>query len=197
MPTLIPAASTSTDGRTFGHSTGRPVASSIRFAARKGYRAWAARALRAPRRSPGNCRAVGESTDPKSKSWLPMASAVYPIALYASTIEGALAEIRLDAALKGVAGVDQQDRPAVRRPGRAQIVHVSREQGQTAEPVSRQRPRRGDRWSRQSTASPAPVGQARRRARGNVQPSRTTRNASAKMPAQSAGRLRSIVVRAW
>ena len=51
--------------------------------------------------------------------------------------EGALAEIRLDVALKRVAGVDQQDRPAVGRPGRAQIVHVSREQRQTAEAVSR------------------------------------------------------------
>ena len=36
-PTFTPAASTSTDGFTFGHSTGRPVASSIRFAARNGY----------------------------------------------------------------------------------------------------------------------------------------------------------------
>ena len=51
--------------------------------------------------------------------------------------EGALAEIRLDAALKRVAGVDEQDRPAVCRPGRAQIVHVSREQRQAAAPVLR------------------------------------------------------------
>jgi len=43
--------------------------------------AGAARALTAPRRSPGSCRAAGESIDPKSKSWLPIASAVYPIAL--------------------------------------------------------------------------------------------------------------------
>ena len=34
-------------------------------------------------RSGGLC---AESTDPKSKSWLPTASAVYPIALYASTM---------------------------------------------------------------------------------------------------------------
>ena len=35
-PTLTPAASTSMDGRTFGHATGRPVAVSARLAARNG-----------------------------------------------------------------------------------------------------------------------------------------------------------------
>ena len=53
--------------------------------------------------------------------------------------ESALAEIRLDVALKGIAGVDEQDRAAVCRTHPAEVVHVSREQGQTAESVSRQR----------------------------------------------------------
>jgi hypothetical protein len=48
--------------------------------------------------------------------------------------EGAFAEVRLGAALKRVAGVDQQDRAAVRLPGRAQVVHVSREQGRPPRP---------------------------------------------------------------
>mgnify|MGYP003694384637 CR=1 FL=1 len=98
-----------------------------------------ARALSAPRRSPGSCRAAGESTEPKSKSWLPTASAVYPMRVVGVDDEGALAQIRLGVALKRVAGVDQQHRPAVRRPGGAQVVHVSREQGQTAAAVSRKR----------------------------------------------------------
>ena len=102
--------------------------------------------------------------------------------------EGAFAEIRLDAALKRVAGVDQQDRPAVRCPGRAQIVHVSREQGQTADPVSRKgRP--------VEIAGPDNRQRHQRRlVRRGGEPwqdvsSRTTATAAREGPEQSAGRL--------
>ena len=53
--------------------------------------------------------------------------------------EGAFAEIRFDVALKRVARVDQQNRSAVRRARRPQIVHVSGEQRQTTETVCRKR----------------------------------------------------------
>jgi hypothetical protein len=49
----------------------------------------------------------------------------------------AFAEIGFDVALVGVAGVDQQDGPAICRPRRAQVVDVASEQGETAEAVSR------------------------------------------------------------
>src|SRR5687768_13388028 len=48
----------------------------------------------------------------------------------------ALAEIRFDIALERVAGVDQQDGPAIRRPRRAEVVEVPGQQGKTAESVS-------------------------------------------------------------
>ena len=51
--------------------------------------------------------------------------------------EGAFAEIRFGVSLKCIAGVEQQDRAAVGRPGRAQVVHVAREQRQAAEAISR------------------------------------------------------------
>ena len=50
-PTLSPAIVSSADGRTFGQSTGRRVASSTTLAASSGKRASAARALSAPRGS--------------------------------------------------------------------------------------------------------------------------------------------------
>ena len=51
--------------------------------------------------------------------------------------DGAFAEIGFDVALKGVAGVDQQDGPAVGRPRRAQVVHVAGKQGKAADAVPR------------------------------------------------------------
>ena len=77
MPTLTPATSTSVVGRTLVHRGGAPLAVSIRFAARKGKRASAARARSAPRGSSVGARGVaGLPTGPKSNSWLPIAAAV-------------------------------------------------------------------------------------------------------------------------
>jgi hypothetical protein len=77
MPTRTPAAVTIVDGFTFRKSTGRPVAPSIRFAARNGNDASAARAFSAPRgSSSGRCGVEAGPAGPKSNSWFPMAAAV-------------------------------------------------------------------------------------------------------------------------
>ena len=69
MPTLMPATSTSVVGRTLVHPGGVPLAVSIRFAARNGKRASAARARSAPRGSSAGVRGVAAfPTGPKSNS---------------------------------------------------------------------------------------------------------------------------------
>ena len=76
MPTLRPATSTSVVGRTLVHPGVAPLAVSIRFAARNGNRASAARACSAPRGSSAGVRGVAAlPTGPKSNSWLPIAAA--------------------------------------------------------------------------------------------------------------------------
>ena len=69
MPTLTPATSISRVAPKFGHAGAAPVAASIRFAARNGKCASAARALSAPRgSSPAAPGAVAGPTGPKSNS---------------------------------------------------------------------------------------------------------------------------------
>ena len=69
MPTRRPAALTTVDGATFCQATGWPVVVSIRFAARNGNDAWAARAFSAPRGSSlGRCGVAAGPTGPKSNS---------------------------------------------------------------------------------------------------------------------------------
>ena len=138
MPTLTPAASTSTDGRTFGHSTGRPGRSVNQVRREEGIsRLGGARLERAARvaRQLSRRRRVD-----RPEIEIVVADGLRGVSHRVVRVddEGALAEIRLDVALKRIAGVEQQDRAAVGRPGRAQVVHVAREQRQAAEAISRQ-----------------------------------------------------------
>ena len=136
MPTLRPAASTSTDGLTFGQLTGCFVAASSRFAARNGNRASAARAFSAPRASSDGSRGITEGpTGPKSNSWLPTAAAVYPSALYADDDDRAFGQVRLERALEHVAGVDEQHGPIAGARG-SQVADIAAEQRQPATPIA-------------------------------------------------------------
>ncbi len=139
-PTLTPTASTSRDGDTFGQSTGpaRLVVDQIGGEERipRLSRARLESAAQVARQLPRRRRIDGPEIEVVVADRLRRV----PHRVVRVDDEGALAEVRLDAALKRVARVDEQDRPAVCRPGRAQVVHVSREQGQAADARSAERP---------------------------------------------------------
>ena len=139
MPTRMPATSTTIEGLTLGQVTGRPVVSSMRFAARNGNRAWAARALSAPRGSsfgpfgvlPGppdrsrtrDCRRPPRCS--RLRSWRGHRGAP-------------LAEVGHQRALEHVATVEEHDAAVVRRPRRPQVRDISRKKREPAAPLVRE-----------------------------------------------------------
>ncbi len=133
MPTLTPAASTRIDGRTFGQATGRPVPASIRLAARNGKDASAARALSAPRGSRAD-RAGRRRRSGWSEVELVIAHCGGGVAERVVGRDNwrAFPQVRLERPLPHVAGVDQQHGAAIARAGRAEVLHVAREQGEAA-----------------------------------------------------------------
>ena len=134
MPTLMPATSTSVVGRTLVHVGVAPLAVSIRFAARNGKRASAARARSAPRGS-----SAGSAASPPCR---PAEVELVVADRRGGVAEGVVgrhdgrpfADVRFERALEHVAGVDQEHRAAVTRPGRTQVLDVAAEQREPPRP---------------------------------------------------------------
>ena len=131
MPILTPATSTIVVPATLGQAGGAPVAASIRFAARNGNRASAARALSAPRgSSPGPARRDRRAHGTEVELVISDRRRVVPQRVVGAHDGGALVHVRLQRPLEHVAGVEQHHAAAVTRPRAPQVGDVAAETGQ-------------------------------------------------------------------
>ena len=141
-PTRTPAASTIVEGVTFGQCTGLPVAASRMLAARNGKRARAAAAFSAPCRSPARAAAMRRG-QPLRDGLARVGGAEIEVVVadgerrVADRVVGvdhhqAFGEVRLDAALERVAGVEHEHGAAVGRARGAQVVDEAAEHRQPA-----------------------------------------------------------------
>ena len=130
-----PERSISVDGCTLGHATGWPVASS-RFAARNGNLACAARRLECAAGIVITWRLVVPGIHgAELEVVIAQRRGGIPEGVVGVHDQRTLREVRLDAALPGVAGVEQDHRAAVGGAGGAQVGEVAAEQRQSAAPV--------------------------------------------------------------
>ena len=139
MPTLTPAASTSTDAWTFGHSTRRPGRLVDEVGRKK--------------RKPGAC---GRRLDRAARVVAERLARPYVIdgpeielviaddrgrvakALVRVDDDRAFAQVRFDAALKRVARIDEQHGAAIRGACRAQVAQIAAEKREAALAITRE-----------------------------------------------------------